>query len=249
MIALARICLLTGFLLGVTNSSSAQSQKAGNCSIVQSGTGNTASLNCVDIDATLAKQVQEILNGTKQNASSTKAMSEKLDRIIKHLDQEDARPLVGIKIVGPKGPAIACVNESDVIARDILWQIVIWNKDTLELQPLPIPVQKCEWLRPRDEGGPTDISHWLSALKPGTHLIGSAMISCPNCLTGRTYIVAIVVGEGGWYCEFSPGPGKQGKLLVPLNPESESARAAFLSGLENSVPLDSRISIGEQKLN
>jgi len=117
------------------------SQKAGDCSVVQNGTGNTASLKCYDIDATLAKQVQEILNGTKQNASAAKAMSEKLDRILKHMDQEDAQPLVGLKIVGAKGPGLACVNESAVIARDILWEVVIWNRDTLELQPLPIPTQ------------------------------------------------------------------------------------------------------------
>jgi hypothetical protein len=243
-----RILLLVGLFLGTLTSSFAQSQKAGDCSVVQNGTGNTASLKCYDIDATLAKQVQEILNGTKQNASAAKAMSEKLDRILKHMDQEDAQPLVGLKIVGAKGPGLACVNESAVIARDILWEVVIWNRDTLELQPLPIPTQKCDWLRPRDESGPYDISHWFTQLKPGTHLIGSAMISCPNCITARTYILSIVVGERGWFSEINPGPGKQGKLLVPLNPESEDARAKFLDALEASVPASSRIPIEDQKL-
>ena len=74
------------------------------------------------------------------------------------------------------------------------------------------------------------------------------MISCPNCITGRTYIVSIVVGEGGWYSEINPGPGKQGKLLVPLNIESEASRIGFLFGLEASVPASNRIPIGDQKL-
>ena len=102
MKALVSFTLVIGFLLVTGPSSFAQLQKAGDCSIVQNGSGNTASLKCDDIDATLAKQVQEILSGTKQNASAAKAMSEKLDRIIKHMDQEDTQPLIGLKIVGPK---------------------------------------------------------------------------------------------------------------------------------------------------
>jgi len=50
--------------------------------------------------------VQEILNGTKQNASAAKAMSEKLDRILKHMDQEDAQPLVGLKLLAQKVRAL-----------------------------------------------------------------------------------------------------------------------------------------------
>lgn len=247
MIVPFRILLFIGILVGMLSSSFAQSQNAGNCSVIQNGTGNTASLKCDNIDPTLAKQVQEILNGTKQNESATRAMSEKLDRILKHMDQEETQPLVGLKIVGAKGPGVACTNESDVIARDILWEVVIWNRDTLELQPLPIPTQKCDWLRPRDESAPFDISHWFGQLKPGTHLVGSAIISCPNCITGRTYILSIVVGEGGWFSEVSPGPGKGGKLLVPLNAESEDGRAKFLDALEAAVPADKRIPIKDQR--
>jgi hypothetical protein len=247
MTVLLRILPLIGLFLVTCSSSFGQSQKVGNCSVVQNGTGNTASLNCDEIDATLAKQVQQILNGTKQNASTTKAISEKLDRILKHMDQADAQPLVGLKIVGAKGPAVACVNESDTIAHDILWEVVLWNRDTLEIQPLPIPTQKFEWLRPHDEGGAYDISHWFAQLKPGTHLIGTAMISCPNCVIGRTYIVSIIVGEGGWFSEINPGPGKQGKLLVPLHPESDGAMAKFLNELEVGVPVSNRIPIEDPK--
>src|SRR3984957_10819414 len=117
--------VLVVFLGGISSLSFAQSkpqldQKVGNCSIIQNGTGNTASLNCDNIDATLAKQIQEILNGTRQNTSAAKDISEKLDRIINQMDQAEAQPLVALKFVGPKGPAVACVNESDAIARDIL---------------------------------------------------------------------------------------------------------------------------------
>jgi hypothetical protein len=172
MTFLVRSLLFAGLLLETLPSSFAQSQKTGDCSVIQNGTGNVASLKCDNIDATLAKQVREILNSTKQNSLAAKAMSEKLDRILKHLDQEDAQPLVGLKIVGVKAQSVVCFNESDVIAHDIKWEVAIWNRDALD--PHPPPVQKFDWLRPHDEGGPEDISSWLVQLKAGTHLIGTA---------------------------------------------------------------------------
>jgi hypothetical protein len=244
MTVLLRILPFIGLFLVTCSSSFGQTQKAGNCSVVQNGTGNTASLKCDEIDATLAKQVQQILNGTKQNASTTKAISEKLDRILKHMDQADAQPLVGLKIVYAKNPAVSCVNESDAIARDILWEVVLWNRDTLEAQPLPIPTQKCDWLRPHDEGGPFGISTWFTQLKPGIHLMGTAMISCPNCVTGRTYLVSITVGEGGWFSEIDPGPGMQGKLLTPAKMQPGDEMAKFFNALEALAPANSRIPIG-----
>ena len=245
------VTALVGLLGGTSSLAFAQSrpqldQKVGNCSVIQNGTGNTVSLNCDNIDATLAKQIQEILNGTRQNTSASKDISEKLDRIINHMDQADARPLVGLKFIGSKGPGVACVNESDVMARDMLLQVVLWNRDTLELQPLPIPTQKCDWLRPHDEGAPYDLSRWLAQLKPGTHLIGSAMISCPNCITGRTYVVSIILGDSGWFSEVNPGPGQQGRVFVPHEPNSEVSCAKFLDALEGLVPVDRRLPIPDQ---
>ncbi len=243
-----RILPLIGFFLVAYSPSFGQSQKAGNCSVVQNGNGNTASLRCDEIDATLAKQVKEILDGTKQNASTTKAISEKLDRILKHMDQAGAQPMVGLKIVHAKSPAVACINESDAIARDILWGIVLWNRDTLEVQTLPIPTEKCDWLRPHDEGAPVRISSWFTELKPGTRLMGTATISCPNCVTGRTYIVSITVGEGGWFSETTFDPGMQGKFLAPVKLQPGAEMAKFFNELEVLAPANSRIPIEDRKL-
>src|ERR1700746_2928901 len=133
MTFLVRSLLFAGLLLETLPSSFAQSQKTGDCSVIQNGTGNVASLKCDNIDATLAKQVREILNSTKQNSFAAKAMSEKLDRILKHLDQEDARPLVGLKIVGVTAQSVVCFNESDVIAHDIIWEVALWNNPRAEI--------------------------------------------------------------------------------------------------------------------
>ena len=67
-------------------------QKAGDCAIEISGNGNTASLVCDGIDVTLAKQIREILSGTRQNTSAAKEMSQKLDQIINHFNQEAMPP-------------------------------------------------------------------------------------------------------------------------------------------------------------
>src|ERR1700733_5676999 len=130
-------------------------QQAGDCSVNIAGNNNTtASLLCNGIDPKLAEQIRAIINGTHRNESAIKEMSEKLDRIIKQMDQEAIPPVVAIRFVYPKSPAFELVNESDAIAKDIKWAVVLWNMDLPDLtDPLPIPATSFDWLRPHDKGG------------------------------------------------------------------------------------------------
>jgi hypothetical protein len=49
-------------------------------------------------------------------------------------------------------------------------------------------------------------------LKNGNRLFGSAVVDCPTC-RGRTYIVYIVWGQGGWVYEVEKG----GRHPMPVN--------------------------------
>jgi hypothetical protein len=165
--------------------------------------------------------------------------------------QEPALPVVPspdvtLRFVYPKSPALLLVDSPKALARDIKWEIALWNMDLPERNdPLPIPASTFDWLRPGDNGGPENLfSSSLVAplLKPGNRLFGSATVICPNCQRGHTYIVYIVWDEGGWFYEVKNE--KSGHLIVPRKFGREY-RDAYFQALENAVPEAERILIAD----
>lgn len=154
---------------------------------------------------------------------------------------------VALRFVYPKSPALMILNLSDSIARDIKWAVVVWNMDLPDRNdPLPIPVSTFDWLKPRDEGGPQDLFNGplvAPLLKTGNRLFGSASVDCPACARGRTYIVYIVWGEGGWFSEVENG--KSGRIIIPPNFLKDS-REKYFKTLEATIPEISRLPIGER---
>ena len=226
-----------------SQSTTQENQRGGDCSVNITGNDNTASLVCTGVDVKLAAQVRAILNGTRRNESAVKEMSEKLDRILKQMDKEAIPPLVGLRFVYPKSPALILVNQTEAIARNIKWTIVLWNMDLPDRDnPLPIPVSSFDWLRPNGESGPLNLfdSPTVSPLlKPGNRLYGSASVSCPECSRGRTYLIYIVWGEGGWFAEAQNE--QSGGVIVPNN-FSKEVRTEYFKMVEG-VPAQLRMSI------
>lgn len=244
---------ILGTLLGLGMSpvfSPAQAQvvqHAGDCSVNITGNNNTtASLVCNGVDPKLAEQVRAIINGTRRNESAVKEMSEKLDRIIKQMDQEAIPPVMALRFVCPKSPALLLINESEAIARDIKWEVAVWNMDLPDRNdPLPIPATLFDWLRPHDEGGPQNLFDGplvAPLLKPGDRLFGSASVVCPTCARGRTYIVYIVWGENGWFSEVKNE--QSGHLIIPRN-FMKASREEYFKLLEAAVSPQSRTPIAE----
>jgi hypothetical protein len=173
-------------------------------------------------------------------------MSEKLDRIIKQMDLEAIPPVVALRFVYPTSPALEVVNESDAIAKDIKWSVVLWNMDLPDRNdPLPIPTSNFDWLRPHDEGGPQNLFNTAPVsplIKPGDRLFGSASVVCPTCARGRTYIVYIVWGKNGWVSEVENE--QSGHLVMPMN-FLKATRTAYFEWLEASVPVQARKPIAD----
>jgi hypothetical protein len=144
-------------------------------------------------------------------------------------------PDVALRFVSPKAPALVLVNQSAVIARDIQWQVLLWNMDLPDRDnPLPIPIMEFPWLRPHEQGGPLNLFGSPSVaplLKPGNQLFGSAAVICADCARGRTYIVRIVWDEGGWFTEVEHI--KSGTPFKPLHSNfSKEGRIAHFKALE-----------------
>jgi hypothetical protein len=213
-------------------------QQAGDCSINVSGNGNSATLVCKRIDATLAKQIQTILNGTRQNTGELKELSAQLDQII-HPPQPD----VFLKLVNPIEPMLVIVNPSIAVARDMKYAVELWNSARPdENDPLQIPTGSFDWLKGHSEGGPNKLftASIASSLKPGDKLYGSATVNCPACVRGRSYFVCIEWGKGGWMAETDD---PKGMIVVPAQ-NTREGRLAFFQAIEQTIPTNKRMVIG-----
>jgi len=269
LIAIVLSALVTGSQASGQGTSQSD-QKAGNCSILVEGNGNTASLNCVSIDANLAAQLRELVNASRREETSKKDFADKLDQIISmvaQLNREDhveataqkaqpdhigppqgaqsdqtvEPPQVGLGFVYSKEPSVVIYNQSNVVARDIIWEVVLWDVDSHDWNPLPIPTGTINWLRPHDPSGPEMIFKPFEAkFKPGTHLLGSAIVSCATCTQGRTYVVDITWGQGGWYSEAEWV--KPGRLIIPADTSADKW-GVFFSSLEAAIPAEKRTPI------
>ncbi len=132
-------------------------------------------------------------------------------------EQSEERPDITLRLVHPKSPSLVLVNCSNVIAKDIKWTVVLWNMDLPERNdPLPIPVSAFDWLRPNCESGPQGLFYLPSVeplLKPGNRLFGSVSVISPESIRGRSYIISIKLGEGGWFSEIENK--RSGELVIP----------------------------------
>jgi len=156
----------------------------------------------------------------------------------------NAKPDVALRFVNAKDPFLVVTNLSDAEARNMKWAVELWNMDLPDRNdPLPIPISTFDWLKAHSEGGPQnlfDAPPVTSLLRPGNRLFGSAVVDCPECSVGRTYVVYIKWGEGGWFSEVASLPSA--KLVIPKNFMRET-REAYFRQLEAMVPLDRRAEI------
>ncbi len=164
--------------------------------------------------------------------------------------RQNSSPDVALRFIRPQAPVLVIVNPSEVVASQIKWALTLWNMDLPERNDaLPIPIQTFEFIRPHQESGPLDIfgsALIAPLLKPGNRLFGSASVDCPSCARGRTYIVSIIWGSGGWFAEVPDE--KDGKVLTPRNLLRET-REAYFKELDAKVPTNLRISIGGPQIS
>jgi len=162
--------------------------------------------------------------------------------------ESSTRPEVTLRFIYPKGPALELINQSDVLAREIKWTVVLWNIDTLSerTDPLPIPVQTFDWIRPNQKSGPNGLftaPTVKALLTSGNRLFGSTSVICPDCVRGWTYMVYIKWRDGGWYSKVMNEVS--GDLIVPKKFTAEDVLAFFEDSI-NNIPEKDRIPITDR---
>ena len=139
------------------------------------------------------------------------------------------RPDVTLRFVWAESPAVQLNNHSDVVAQQVLWDVVLWNFDDPRAysnptgpdmadkhEPLPFPSATVDFIRPHSEVGPLNIFNdprVAPYIKKGNRLFGSAIVTCPTCERGHTVVVYIELGKRGWYHEMADN--RDGTLTIP----------------------------------
>src|SRR5688572_7184696 len=111
----------------------APSQQAGDCAMNITGSGNTASINCTNIDPKLAEQVRALVSSAQRNEKAAKEISEKLDAILKEVRKqrpaarrippERRAEIVSVLARAPARISFAAVHENEEayqFAQDLL---------------------------------------------------------------------------------------------------------------------------------
>lgn len=136
----------------------------------------------------------------------------KFSAFIKPTQVED-RPDFSLRLVYPESPALVISNPSNKVVREIKYSFALWNLRANSITPLPIKVATFDWIGAKSSGGPQLIFEPTFNLKKGDQIVGSMSASCPEGTRGRTYLVSLVWGEGGWTAELEKE--KSGSLIVP----------------------------------
>jgi hypothetical protein len=132
------------------------------------------------------------------------------------------------------------VNASGAVANTPKYAVVLWNIDSDDSSPLPVPVVTMQdYINPRSAIGPNQFLEQASNhYKDGDRLFGYIMVTCAGCVV-KDYWVLIRVGDGGWY-SFA-GDGK-----VVSNDALFKDLAQIRSNLDNytrTIPLGLRVDI------
>jgi len=163
-------------------------------------------------------------------------------------------PDINIRITHPKSPTLVIDNISDQVAMQIKWSVAIWNLDDPRTyvkpspqrnihDPLPIPTQTFDFLRPRMSStaqGLFNTQQSVPFVKNGQRLFGSISAVCPTCKKGITIIVYAVYGEGGWY--YYDKDVTEGQLIIPVSGTTENIQE-FYKSLSANIPISHRITI------
>lgn len=156
-------------------------------------------------------------------------------------------PNVEMCLVSPKDPALVLFNPSRQLAEQVVSAYGLFDLDAPNPnEPLRVPSNISAFIKPGAAEGPQSIFDSIGGVRPksGDRIVGSIGINCAKCAVGRTYLVAITFGSGGWFSQFKSLT--TGGLAIPKAPPGGRSFFDALSYIPilNSVPQPERIQIG-----
>ena len=154
-------------------------------------------------------------------------------------------PDVTIRLVSPLEPSLLLINTSGQVAREIKYSFLLWNLDRPGLlqdrNPLQIPTATFDYIRPHEQSGPIAFFRNPAVqpqLKPGNHIAGVAMVTCPNCSYTRSFWVYIAWGESGWISEVPPDRHIDLSRLATDLPKFVNDIDGFFAPIKVRIPIE-----------
>ncbi len=144
--------------------------------------------------------------------------------------QAESKSDFSLRLIYPESPALLISNPSTKAVREIKYAFALWNLSAHTINPLPIKVTTFDWIGAKSSGGPQFIFDPAFNLKEGDHIVGSMAASCPDGERGRTYLVSIVWGVGGWTAELEKE--ESGSLVCPKGKITLENLAAYAKQIE-----------------
>jgi hypothetical protein len=196
------------------------------------------------------EQVSSLQDGLEANksdidslfAKTQSTLSDRIDKVGK--PDPPGKPDVSLQLVDTKLPHLVVINTSEVVANDPKYEIILWNLESDDNSPLPIPTRTAhDYINPRNGAGPDQfLENVTRAYKDGDRLFGYIMVECAGCAT-KDYWVSYKVGVGGWYAYAGDGRFVSNVTLFNELPEIKKNLDQFVS----SIPAESRIQIVDRK--
>lgn len=105
---------------------------------------------------------------------------------------------VTARIVNVDDPGVQLINRSSVEGRDITWAAVLWNMEISTIQPLQIPSQTANFIKPKTVFLPFSLfTNRGIQLHQGDRLFGYLGLDCVNCRRSQYYWVFINYAQSG----------------------------------------------------
>jgi len=154
------------------------------------------------------------------------------------------KPSCALEFTNLNATTIAVRNTSTVVVQQPKYWVILFNLDTGEMernQPLPIPANTGDFIKQGNRWGTNSmlsLPQVKSRFKKGDRLLGSAYVTCPECIT-RSYVVYIKVGENGWYAELLDDEGQ--KLIIDR--KNEETIDNSIKKIEDQISIERRVKI------
>lgn len=121
--------------------------------------------------------------------------------------ERNSNALAGVtaRVVNVDDPGVQLMNNSSVEGRDISWEAVLWNLEISTMQPLQIPSQTANFIKPKTMFLPYSLFA-NRGIQPheGDRLFGYLSLDCANCQGSQNYWVFVNYAQSGWIAPVPP---------------------------------------------
>jgi hypothetical protein len=146
---------------------------------------------------------------------------------------------VSLCFVNRQHPVFMAINISDQVVENVKFQAAMFNLNAANPnEPLHMVGRTFDLIRPKAVSGAYAVFTEIldsPPLKEGDRVVGTVGITCPKCVTGRTFWVSLIWGQSGWFAQMNGQTS--GGVLIPYAPHGSKAALSADSVAQKAAQL------------